>query len=570
MPRQISAERISSAKRFINCSISSELSKSLTELVAPPLGVVFNKEVEKPKKKLGLAGAKLVAAGIILSRISGFIRERVFAHYFGNSDAGDAFKAALKIPNFLQNLFGEGILSASFIPVYVGLTSQGDEEEAGRLAGAIASILGLIVSLIVLLGVLATPFLIDLIAPGFHDEKRLLTIHLVQIFFPGAGLLVMSAWCLGILNSHHKFFLSYAAPVLWNLSAVGALVIFGGGSTQSQLAVYTAWGLVVGSSLQFGSQLPVALGLIKKFKLNLDGQMKSVQMVITGFLPVVLSRGVVQVSAYIDNVLASFLPTGAVSALSYAQTIYLLPISLFGMSISAAELPQMSRASGTPEEIAGFLRTRLEGALRKIAFFVIPSVVAFLLFGDVIVAIIFQSGAFTRNNTLYVWSVLGGSTIGLLSATMGRIYSSAFYALKDTRTPLKFAVIRVALTTVLGIGCALYLPKLLGVDPSWGTAGLTASAGASGWVEFLLLRRGMNLRTGKTGVPIALQLRLWGAAFGAGVIGFLAKTYLGHAHPLIDGAIILGVYGVLYLGITAALRVSESREFYDKIKRRLI
>lgn len=542
----------------------------MTEFVAPLLAVVFNKEVEQSKKKRGLAGAKLVAAGIVLSRISGFVRERVFAHYFGNSDAGDAFKAALKIPNFLQNLFGEGILSASFIPVYVGLTSQGNEEEAGRLAGAIASILGLIVSLIVLLGVLATPFLIDLIAPGFHDEKRLLTIHLVQIFFPGAGLLVMSAWCLGILNSHHKFFLSYAAPVLWNLSAVGALIIFGRSSTQSQLAVYTAWGLVVGSALQFGSQLPVALGLIKKFKLNLEGRVKSVQMVITGFLPVVLSRGVVQVSAYIDNVLASFLPTGAVSALSYAQTIYLLPISLFGMSISAAELPQMSRASGTPEEIAVFLRARLEGALRKIAFFVIPSVVAFVLFGDVIVAIIFQSGAFTRNNTLYVWGVLGGSTIGLLSATMGRIYSSAFYALKDTRTPLKFAVIRVALTTVLGIGCALYLPKMLGLDPSWGTAGLTASAGASGWVEFLLLRNGMNQRTGKTGVPLALMFRLWGAAFSAGFVGFLIKIYIGHTHPFIDGAIVLGIYGVLYLGVTAALQVSESREFYDKIKRKLI
>jgi putative peptidoglycan lipid II flippase len=351
---------------FERCLVPRKLSKILTEFVAPLLSVVFNREVSESKTKTrGLAGAKLVAAGIVLSRISGFVRERVFAHYFGNSDAGDAFKAALKIPNFLQNLFGEGILSASFIPVYVGLTSQGNDEEAGKLAGAIASILGLIVSFIVLIGVLATPILIDLIAPGFHDEKRTLTIHLVQIFFPGAGLLVMSAWCLGILNSHHKFFLSYAAPVLWNLSAVGALIIFGKQSDQSHLAVYTAWGLVVGSALQFGSQLPVALGLIKNFKLNLATRMKSVQMVITGFLPVVLSRGVVQVSAYIDNVLASFLPTGAVSALSYAQTIYLLPISLFGMSISAAELPQMSRASGTPEEIASFLRVRLEGALRN-------------------------------------------------------------------------------------------------------------------------------------------------------------------------------------------------------------
>jgi putative peptidoglycan lipid II flippase len=355
---------------------------------------------------------------------------------------------------------------------------------------------------------------------------------------------------------------------LWNLSAVVALIFFGKSSTQNNLAVDTAWGLVVGSALQFGSQLPVALKLVSHFKLNLGVRLKSVRQVITNFLPVVVSRGVVQVSAYIDNVLASFLPTGAVSALSYAQIIYLLPVSLFGMSISAAELPQMSSATGTLEEIAAFLRGRLNGALRRIAFFVIPSAVAFLFIGDVIIAIIFQSGAFTRANTLYVWSVLGGSTIGLLSVTLGRIYSSAFYALKDTRTPLKFAVIRVSLTTGLGLIFALYLPKALGIDVSWGTAGLTASAGISGWIEFVLLRREMNRRTGTTGIPIALQLRLWGAALLSGAAAYAVKTAVGHTHPIIDGTLVIGVYGVLYFSVTTLFGVSESRVVLGGILRR--
>jgi putative peptidoglycan lipid II flippase len=520
------------------------------------------------KSKTPLSGANLVAAGILLSRISGLIRERVFAHYFGNSDPGDAFKAALKIPNFLQNLFGEGVLSASFIPVYAGLLAQGAEEEAGKVAGAIASILALLVSFLVLVGVLATPLLIDLIAPGFHDEKRELTIHLVQVFFPGTGLLVMSAWCLGILNSHRKFFLSYAAPVLWNFAIIGALVIFGGRMAQSNLAITAAWGLVVGSALQFGSQLPVALKLIKGFRPNLAVQLKSVQMVITNFLPVVVSRGVVQVSAYIDSVLASFLPTGAVSSLAYAQTIYLLPISLFGMSISAAELPHMSSASGTVEEISAFLRGRVDSALRQIAFFVTPSIVAFAVLGDVVVSAIFQSGAFTRDNTLYVWGVLAGSTIGLLSATMGRIYSSAFYALKDTRTPLRFAVIRVALTTILGLIFALYLPKVLGLSPSWGTAGLTSSAGLAGWVEFLLLRRGMNRKIGRTGIQVSLQLRLWASALGAGVVGYGIKMALGHRHPIIDAAIILGAFGMIYFAATLTFGINEARGVLNRIRRR--
>ncbi|HYL81650.1 MAG TPA: lipid II flippase MurJ, partial [Candidatus Acidoferrum sp.] len=160
--------------------------------------------------------AFLVGAGILSSRLAGLIRERVFAHFFGNSDAADAFRAAFRIPNFLQNLFGEGVLSASFIPVYAGLLAHKNRKEAGEVAGAIAAILGLVVSLLVLLGVSAAPYLIAAIAPGFEGDKRELCIQLVRIFFPGAGLLVLSAWCLGILNSHRHFLLSYTAPVLWN------------------------------------------------------------------------------------------------------------------------------------------------------------------------------------------------------------------------------------------------------------------------------------------------------------------------------------------------------------------
>lgn len=145
-------------------------------------------------------GASLVAAGILVSRLTGLLRESVFAQYFGLSMPAGAFRQAFRIPNFLQNLFGEGVLSASFIPVYAGLLARNEEEEAGRVAGAIFSIMCLFTSAIVLIGVLATPLFIDLLAPGFKGEARVLTITLVRILFPGAGLLVMGAWCLGVLN----------------------------------------------------------------------------------------------------------------------------------------------------------------------------------------------------------------------------------------------------------------------------------------------------------------------------------------------------------------------------------
>jgi putative peptidoglycan lipid II flippase len=513
--------------------------------------------------------AFLVGLGIFFSRIAGLVRERVFAHYFGNSDAGDAFKAALKIPNFLQNLFGEGVLSASFIPVYAQLLAKKHDEDAAKVASVIGSLLFVMTSVLVLIGVFATPFLIDLIAPGFHDEKRELTIKIVQILFPGTGFLVMSAWCLGILNSHKKFFLSYVAPVIWNIAIIVAIV---GWSHQDQfnLAITASYGLVAGSFLQFFVQLPYALKLGRKISPSLSLQLQSVRTVVKNFLPVVFSRGVVQVSAYIDNMLASLLPTGAVSSLAYAQTLYLLPVSLFGMSVSVAELPTMSQATGTDEEIHAYLQKRLNGGLRQIAFFIVPSVVGFLVLGDLIVGAIFQTGAFNRDSTNYVWAVLAGSTVGLLASTLGRLYSSTFYSLKDTRTPLKFALVRVFFTTVLGIFCAFYLPGLLGVDPKWGTTGLTASAGVAGWIEFYMLRHTLNKKIGETGLPISFQGKLWGVALASSAVAFGMKFMLNDfGHVIFRAAIVLGIYGVLYFGLGYAFKIDQATALVEKIKRRL-
>lgn len=516
-------------------------------------------------------GALLVGMGILLSRIAGLIRERVFAHYFGNSDAGDAFKAALKIPNFLQNLFGEGVLSASFIPVYAQLISSNDKEkhiEASKVASVIASILFLFTSLIVIAGVFATPVLISVIAPGFQGEKKLLTIKLVQIFFPGTGLLVMSAWCLGVLNSHHKFFLSYAAPVIWNVTIIVTLLWFGKNNSQYNLAEITAWGLVLGSFLQFAIQLPFAIQLVKHFRPSLNLGFSHVKVIIKNFFPVVVSRGVVQLSAYIDSMLASLLPTGAVSALAYAQTIYLLPVSLFGMSISASELPAMSSLNGTHEEINSALRLRLDSGLSKIAFFIIPSICAFLFLGDVLVSALFQTGKFNHADSIYVWGVLIGSTIGLLASTLGRLYSSTFYSLKDTRTPLKFAFIRVFLTTILGYLFAFTLPKVLHIEASWGTAGLTASAGVSGWIEFYLLRRALNLKIGTTGLHIKDQIILWCCGILSAAIGFTVKYYT-HLGSIFEAFIVFSFFGVAYFIFTYILNVKESRLTITKIVKKV-
>ncbi len=517
----------------------------------------------------GQAGASLVASGIFLSRLAGLVRESIFAHYLGNSAAADAFKAGFRIPNVLQNLFGEGVLSASFIPVYSRLLGEGDEETADLLAWGVGALLALTAALLVAAGVAAAPYLIAVIAPGFHGAKRELTVELVRIFFPGAGLLVMSAWCLGVLNSHHRFFASYAAPVAWNAAIIAALLVFGPRRTQTGLAVDVAWGAVAGAALQMLVQVPHTLALLGRRRIDLAKISTALRAVFNNLLPVVAGRGVGQISGYIDNLLASLLPTGAVAALNYGQVFYMLPVSLFGWSVAAAELPVMSRAAANCADLAPVLRSRLNAGLRRISFLVVPSSAAFLFLGDVIVALVFQSGRFTHEDAVYVWAVLAGSGVGLLAITMGRLYNSAFYALWDTRTPLKFALVRMSLALTLGYLCAIPLPPMLGVGQKWGVAGLTASAGLAGWVEFLLLRRKLNQRVGWTGLERGFLARLWGMALLASAAAFALKLYTPWAGPRLKALVVIPVYGAVYLGLAYFAGMPELTEAVATVRRRL-
>ncbi|HEX7422211.1 MAG TPA: murein biosynthesis integral membrane protein MurJ [Thermoanaerobaculia bacterium] len=541
------------------------------------------------KKRRPVGFAMLVAAGILLSRVAGLIRERVFAHYLGTSPASGAFKAALKIPNFLQNLFGEGVLSASFIPVYAKLLAQDDEELAGRLAGVIVSLLGVVVGGIVLICVFITPWIIDLIAPGFEGEVRALTIRIVQILFPATGLLVLSAWCLGVLNSHRKFFLSYVAPVFWNAAMIATLVFFGHRSTQANLAIALAWGTVLGSALQFGIQVPFVFKYAPRIRPSLQISLEPVREVIRSFGPVVIGRGVVQLSGYIDQVIASYLQAVTVSALAYAQTIYFLPISLFGMSVAAAELPQMSGTVGDVEEVNASLRKRLERGLRQIAFFVVPSIAAFIFVGRVLVAALYQTGEFGDRDTLLVWYILAGSTVGLLAVTLGRLYSSTFYALRDPKTPLRYAMLRVSLTAVLGVLFAFPLrPAIIAFihlihlpvpvfpegDKPFGAIGLTASAGMAGWVEFLMLRRALAKRIGSVKLAPSFLTRLWIAAL-CGSIAAVALDYFLHPHMhgfpiphVIEAGIVAGIFGIIYFAATMILGVEESKATLRRFSKR--
>ena len=503
----------------------------------------------------------LVSAGMLLSRLAGLARQTIFAKVFGQqSIEADAFVAALRIPNFLQNLFGDGVLSASMIPVYARLVKQRGQAEADAVARTVLALLALITSAMVLAGVLFTPVFVDLIAPGFHGEGRALTITLVRIMFPGVGLLVASAWCLAILNTHGKFFNSYAAPALWNAAIIVALVWYWH-APLPKAAMAAAWGAFVGSVLQVSAQLPQVLKVMssgwRRTRLTLTTEVREV---ISTSVPVILSRGAIQVSAFIDSIIASLLGTGAMTTLSNAQSLYMLPVSLFGMAISSAALPAMSAVSHDKDTSA--LSKHLVDGQRLLLVLMVPSVVGFVAFGDVMAGIVYEGGRFTAQDSRFVWLVLAGSAVGLIATTVGRFYASAFYALGDTKTPARFAFIRIGLVIALGFAMALGGPALLGVDRIWGTAGLTLSAGMAGWVEFTLLRRALKRRIADFHVPVSFMARCWAVAIVAAALATGLRWALPEHNRILRDLEILVVFGMLYLGgavVAGAITIQELR-----------
>ncbi|MDG1878172.1 MAG: murein biosynthesis integral membrane protein MurJ, partial [Acidimicrobiales bacterium] len=384
-------------------------------------------------------GATLVGAGIFASRIAGLAREMVAGRVIGINGAADALAAAMRIPNLLQNLLGEGVLSASFVPVYSELLDADDEREASRVAGAVGAALMVVTGLSVLAIVLAARPLTRLLAWGLTDTSFELAVDLTRITAVGIGFMVMSAWCLGILNSHRNFFLPYVAPVIWNVAQIAALLLaWQGGWDIADATRAAAIGVAVGGVLQLLVQLPTTMTLARGVRLALDSNNPHVRDVRRRFGPAVLGRGAVQISAYIDLLLASFLAAGALSALFKAQILYILPVSLFAMSVAAAELPELSRLVHDPAQIA----QRTNAALRRIAFWMLASSLVLIAAGEPIVALLFEGGAFTSADTSLVWLILVFYGLGLPAIGLSRMLQNAAYAMGDTAGPARLAALR--------------------------------------------------------------------------------------------------------------------------------
>jgi len=556
----------------------------------PPAGRAPRREEEEPPSSA--KSSRIVATAIFLSSCAGLVRESVISYFLGVGHAADAFKAALRIPNMLQNLLGEGVLSASFIPVYARLLDEGDEQEAGRVAGAVAGILLTISGIFSVIGVLFAPQITKVLVTGFNPATFDLTVRLVRIMFPSMGFLVLSAWCLGILNSHRKFFLSYIASVLWNATQITFLVA-AGLTDRSEVAMATAlaWGVLVGGLAQLMLQLRPVLALTGRIKLSLDHKRTTVRSVLKRFGPVVVGKGVVQVIVYIDLWLASFLAVGAVSSLSFATLLYLLPIGMFGLGVAAAELPDLSRVSVHDADTRRLFRQRLEDGMARIAFYVMPIATMYIVVGDVIVSVIFQHGKFGWDDTWGVWLTLAMFAVGLPATTSSRLLQNSLFALDDPKTPPRLSVMRVAISSVISLALMFPLDRLTiehdgitGWDRMWafgpldglernsgdfvhlGIIAFAFSATIAAIIEYRMLARAVAWRIGRTRMAGRWLNPIAGSCAVSAAVAFALATALPSSLPsLVMAPLVLAPAGLTYLGMTRTLGVPEARALTAKL-----
>ena len=534
--------------------------------------------------------ALMVGLGILLSRLSGLIRELILAAFLGTRVAADAFKAALQIPGLLQNILGEGTLSASFIPVYSRLADdESNQEESGLVAGTIAAILGLVTAVIVFIGIIAARPISKALLPLLADETFELTVDLVRIMWAGLGFIVLSSWCLGVLNAHRKFFLSFAAPVLWNAAqVVFAVIAWARDWNDAGIAKAAAWGVLIGGLLQLLIQLPLVLRVVPALKLRFSLGLAPVKEIFRKFVPALFGRGVIQLSAFFDLFLAGFLATGAFAALSMAQIIYLLPIGLFVMSIISADLPELSRDHENTVKI----QNRLDTSSERIAFYLFFSTVAFLTIGKPLVAMLFERGEFTSEDTIYIWIVLSAYSLGLCASGFSRLFQNICYSTGDVKGPAKLAGIRVLTSGTFGFLLMFQFDRFaidsdhlvkLGSIPSFvplselvrsldaspqrlGAVGLALGSAFGAWIEYAFLKRRvkgqLHLR-----VDQSKNLRYFFIpTIIAGVVATVIVYLLNNMNPFITAPTALAASGGIYLLGSIALGSTTAQQFVQALK----
>ncbi len=479
-------------------------------------------EPKMSEEKAMTRAAGVVGLWTTLSRILGFVRDMATALFLGAGFGADAFFVAFRIPNLLRRLFGEGALSAAFIPTYVETLQNDGREEAARLARIAFTFTALALCVVTLAGVLLSPWIVRAIAPGFVDDpaKFQLTVGLNRVMFPYIFFISLVALASGVLNSMGNFSAPAAAPVILNLVMIGSLGAF---TTFFDFPAYKAlaWGVVIAGVLQLAFQIPFMARKGVKLWPDFSFDHPALKRIGVLFVPAAFGGAVYQINVLVGTILASLLPAGGVSWLYYADRVVELPLGVFAIALGTAILPSMSRqvANG---DMKGLTRS-LSYSLRFIAFFTIPASVALIILREPIISVLFQRGHFTAVDTRETAYALLYYTLGLWAFSGLKVVNQGFFSMKDTRTPVYVSIAAVIVNLVAGL--LLMRPMAQG-----GLALATSIAAAFNVAALfvILMRRlgdfpGLDLLTSLLKISAASlvmgALLLWGRSIGDWPLG---------------------------------------------------
>ena len=408
---------------------------------------VADKQVAKSSGLL--RSSAVVSAMTMLSRVLGMVRDMVVASYFGSSAAADAFFIAFKIPNFLRRLFAEGAFAQAFVPVLSEYRTRRTLADVKQLVDRTAGYLGLVLTGLTALGVVLSPYIIMVFAPGFHDQpdKLKLAGELLRITFPYLMLISLTAFCSGILNSYGRFAIPAATPVLLNVSMIGSTLFLTPYFDEPIMAL--AWGVFIAGVAQLLFQMPFLWKIRLLPAPKLARKDEGVTRIMTLMLPALFGVGVSQINLLLDTVLASFLETGSVSWLYYADRLSELPLGAFGIAVGTVILPALSRqhASDKPQEFSA----TIDWALRMVLLVGVPAALALGFLAEPLIATLFFYGAMTEQSVVQSALALQAYSLGVLTFMLIKVLAPGFFARQDMKTPVKIAMICMAANMVFNL-----------------------------------------------------------------------------------------------------------------------
>ncbi|MDR3256849.1 MAG: murein biosynthesis integral membrane protein MurJ [Endomicrobium sp.] len=489
--------------------------------------------------------------GTMLSRILGYVRDMFVANLFGAGIFADAFYAAFRIPNLFRRLFGEGSFSAAFVPVFSEYLHTKEKNETQKFLNVVFTALLLILIVISILGMFFAPVLVRVIAWGFTNdpEKMQLTIELTRLMFPFILFICLAAFLLAILNTLHSFFIPAFAPSALSCSEIFYVLTLAPILISENQIKGLAVSVIIGGALHFFIQYPKLKNLGWNLKFKMDFKHPGIRKIVLLMIPSVIGLSVDQINAFVDNICASFLVSGSITALYYSNRLMQLPLAMFGLAFATVSLPVMSKAYAKKDMIT--LKKSLNYSIRSTVFILFPAATGLMVIGLPIVKLLFEHGKFDSLASLMTNNALFFYSLGLPAYAVAKIFANAFYSFQDTKTPVKTAIWAMSLHIIL---CVILMRPM-------GIGGLALATAISSYFNFFLLAAYLKKRIGRLGFKKILF-----SGFKSMAASIITGVVAGHIYKIsenlfisVTSSIILGL--IVFIVISYILKSEELKTF---------